>query len=70
MNKISELKRILGETFVWNKAHLDCFVRQQQINFYIRIKEGSVLHIRKKKLITANNPSSGPGAPQTVLVWL
>lgn len=25
MNKISELKSILGESFTWNKARLDCF---------------------------------------------
>ena len=26
MDKISELWRILGETFIWNKARLDCLV--------------------------------------------
>jgi len=27
MNKISELKHILDESFAWNKTRLDCFAR-------------------------------------------
>jgi hypothetical protein len=27
MNKISELKRIIGESFAWHKARLDCFTK-------------------------------------------
>jgi hypothetical protein len=27
MDRISELRKILGQNFVWNKARLDCFVR-------------------------------------------
>lgn len=34
-----------GPLFAW--------LKQQRVNFYIRIKEGSVLRIKKKKLITA-----------------
>ncbi len=34
-----------GSLFAW--------LKQQRVNFYIRIKEGSVLRIKKKKLITA-----------------
>ncbi|MES2998965.1 MAG: hypothetical protein V4700_06585 [Pseudomonadota bacterium] len=36
MNKISELKRILGESFDWNKARLDCFVRMLLALFAVR----------------------------------
>lgn len=36
MDRISELKRILGETFVWNKARLDCLVRLLLALFAVR----------------------------------
>jgi len=36
MDKISELKRILGENLVWNKARLDCFVRMLLALFAVR----------------------------------
>lgn len=36
MDKISELKRILGENLVWNKARLDCFVRMLLALFVVR----------------------------------
>lgn len=36
MNKISELKRILGENFVWNKARIDCFARMLLALFSVR----------------------------------
>ena len=36
MDKISELKRILGENLVWNKARLDCFVRMLVALFVVR----------------------------------
>ena len=36
MNKVSELKRILGENLVWNKARLDCFVRMLMAIFVVR----------------------------------
>jgi hypothetical protein len=36
MNKVSELKRILGENFVWNKARLDCFARMLLALFSVR----------------------------------
>lgn len=36
MNKISELKIILGQSFSWNKARLDCFVRMLLGLFAVR----------------------------------
>jgi hypothetical protein len=36
MNKISELKGILGENLKWNKARLDCFVRMLLALFAVR----------------------------------
>lgn len=36
MDKINELKRILGENLVWNKARLDCFVRMLLALFVVR----------------------------------
>lgn len=36
MDKISELKRILGESLLWNKARLDCFVRMLIALFIVR----------------------------------
>jgi hypothetical protein len=36
MNKISELKRILGENLPWNKARLDCFVKMLLALFVVR----------------------------------
>lgn len=36
MNKVSELKGILGESFSWNKARLDCFVRMLLALFAVR----------------------------------
>jgi hypothetical protein len=36
MNKISELKSILGESFAWNKARLDCFARMLLAIFSVR----------------------------------
>lgn len=36
MNKISELKSILGENLNWNKARLDCFVRMLLALFVVR----------------------------------
>lgn len=36
MDKISELKRILGENLIWNKARLDCFVRMLIALFVVR----------------------------------
>lgn len=36
MDKISELKRILGENLAWNKARLDCFVRMLTALFVVR----------------------------------
>ncbi|MFC3909875.1 IS4 family transposase [Legionella dresdenensis] len=36
MGKINELKRILGENLVWNKARLDCFVRMLVALFVVR----------------------------------
>ncbi len=36
MDKISELKRILGENLIWNKARLDCFVRMLVALFVVR----------------------------------
>lgn len=36
MNKISELKSILGESFTWNKARLDCFARMLIALFAVR----------------------------------
>lgn len=36
MNKISELKQILGENFTWNKARLDCFARMLLALFIVR----------------------------------
>lgn len=36
MNKISELKAILGENFDWNKARLDCFARMILALFIVR----------------------------------
>lgn len=36
MDKISELKRILGENLVWNKARLDCFARMLIALFVVR----------------------------------
>ena len=36
MDKISELKRILGENLPWNKARLDCFVRMLLALFVVR----------------------------------
>lgn len=36
MDKISELKRIIGENLSWNKARLDCFVRMLVALFAVR----------------------------------
>jgi hypothetical protein len=36
MNRISELKGILGKNFDWNKARLDCFVRMLLALFTVR----------------------------------
>lgn len=36
MNTISELRNILGEKFVWNKARLDCFARTLLALFAVR----------------------------------
>ncbi|KTD11072.1 transposase [Legionella gratiana] len=36
MDKISELKRILGENLTWNKARLDCLVRMLMALFAVR----------------------------------
>jgi len=36
MNKVSELKRILDENFVWNKARIDCFARMLLALFSVR----------------------------------
>ncbi|WP_131777839.1 hypothetical protein [Legionella fairfieldensis] len=36
MDKISELKRILGENLAWNKARLDCFVCMLTALFVVR----------------------------------
>lgn len=36
MKEISELKRILGDNFNWNKARLDCFVRMLLALFAVR----------------------------------
>ena len=36
MDKISELKRILGENLIWNKPRLDCFVRMLIAVFAVR----------------------------------
>ncbi|KTD32923.1 transposase [Legionella nautarum] len=36
MNKISELKSILGENLPWNKARLDCFVKMLLALFVVR----------------------------------
>src|SRR5437763_1819323 len=36
MNKISELRRILGDNFSWNKARLDCVVRFLLALFAVR----------------------------------
>ena len=36
MDKISELKGILGESLLWNKARLDCFVRMLIALFIVR----------------------------------
>lgn len=36
MDKINELKRILSENLVWNKARLDCFVRMLVALFVVR----------------------------------
>jgi hypothetical protein len=36
MDKISELRKILGETFIWNKARLDCLVSLLLALFAVR----------------------------------
>lgn len=36
MNKISELKKMISQNFVWNKARLDCFVRMLLALFAVR----------------------------------
>ncbi len=36
MDKINELKAILGKNFTWNKARLDCFVRMLLAMFKVR----------------------------------
>lgn len=36
MDKVSELKAILGEKFAWNKARLDCFCRMLLALFKVR----------------------------------
>ena len=36
MDKINELKAILGKNFAWNKARLDCFVRMLLAMFKVR----------------------------------
>ncbi|HEY2566796.1 MAG TPA: hypothetical protein VGH95_03725 [Candidatus Aquirickettsiella sp.] len=36
MNKVSELKVMIGQTFSWNKARLDCFVRMLLALFAVR----------------------------------
>ena len=36
MDRISELKRILGENLTWNKARLDCFTRMLIALFVVR----------------------------------
>lgn len=36
MDKVSELKKILSETLVWNKARLDCFARMLLALFAVR----------------------------------
>jgi hypothetical protein len=47
MDKINELKRILGENLVWNKARLDCFVRMLLALFVVRTS------VRDKKIMSA-----------------
>jgi hypothetical protein len=36
MDKVSELKVMIGQTFSWNKARLDCFVRMLLALFAVR----------------------------------
>jgi len=36
MNKVNELKVMIGQTFSWNKARLDCFVRMLLALFAVR----------------------------------
>ena len=36
MDKVSELKDILGQYFIWNKARLDCFSRMLISLFTVR----------------------------------
>jgi len=45
MNRISELKRILGETFKWNKARIDCLARLLIALFAVRTVNLSELAI-------------------------
>ncbi len=52
MNKISELKRILGENLPWNKARLDCFALMLLALFVVRtvnLSEIAGLLHRKRK---------------------
>jgi len=53
MNKISELKSILGESFAWNKARLDCFARMLLAIFSVRtvnLSEIAVAFASKAKM--------------------
>lgn len=53
MNKISELKSILGESFAWNKARLDCFSRMLLALFAVRtvnLSEHAVAFASKAKV--------------------
>ncbi len=36
MNKVSELKAMIGQTFAWNKARLDCFVKMLLALFAVK----------------------------------
>lgn len=55
MDKISELKRILGENLVWNKARLDCFVRMLLALFVVRTVNLSEIAVAFSSKATVNS---------------
>ena len=55
MDKINELKRILGENLVWNKARLDCFVRMLLALFVVRTVNLSEIAVAFSSKATVNS---------------
>lgn len=52
INKISELTCILGESFAWNKARLDCFAKMLIALFVVRtvnLSELAIAFVSKAK---------------------